>query len=118
MAPVDAVQVTPALAESFVTVALKVWFAPPMRVAVAGLTETLMAGVDEVPPPPQPDSRANAIRGRRREEKKPSRNAKELGEAELRVIDISVPTTCSPGVIRPQAKSRFSPEFRLISSSV
>ena len=68
MAPVDAVQVTPALAESFVTVALKVWFAPPMRVAVAGLTETLMAGAAGVPP--QPDSKAKAIRGKKRRKKK------------------------------------------------
>ena len=53
--PVEAVHVTPALAESFVTVAVNVWLAPPMRVAVVGLTATLIAGgVDGLPLPAHP----------------------------------------------------------------
>jgi hypothetical protein len=55
--PVEAVQVTPALAVSFVTVAVKVCVAPPMSVAVAGLTVTLIAGAAE--PPPHPTTPAN-----------------------------------------------------------
>jgi hypothetical protein len=52
MVPVEAVHVTPAFAESFVTVAVNVWLAPPISVAVAGLTETAIAGGAEVPPQP------------------------------------------------------------------
>jgi hypothetical protein len=53
-------QVTPAFDESFVTVALKDCVPPSPRVALAGLTLTLMEGVDvdveppAAPPPPQP----------------------------------------------------------------
>jgi len=40
--PVLAAQVTPAFAPSAVTVATNVWLAPPISVAVVGLTETLI----------------------------------------------------------------------------
>lgn len=55
--PGEADQVTPALAVSFVTVAVKVCAAPAASVAVAGLTVTLIAGAEE---PPHPAKRANA----------------------------------------------------------
>ena len=61
MLPVEAVQVTPLLVESFDTVAVNVCVPPPMSVTVAGDTETLIAGV---PPPPQPAS-VKATRAKR-----------------------------------------------------
>jgi hypothetical protein len=72
IAPVEAVHVTPALAVSFATVAVNVWLAPPINVAVSGLTATLIAGG---PPPEQPArvKRERAVitaktRGNRRDE--------------------------------------------------
>jgi spore maturation protein SpmB len=69
MVPVEAVQVTPALAVSLETVSVKVWEAPPMRVAVVGLTATLMAGAAGVllPQPMREERRREAQnrRGRR-----------------------------------------------------
>jgi hypothetical protein len=62
-APVPMLHVTPALAESFATVAEKVWLPPPFNDIVAGLTVTLIAcvvGVGvEPPPPPQPARRTD-----------------------------------------------------------
>ena len=55
--PVEAVQVTPALAESLVTVAAKVCVPPPISVADVGLTATLTAkgaGALLLVPLPQP----------------------------------------------------------------
>ena len=47
-----AAHVTPALAESFVTVAVKVCVPPPMSVAEVGVTETAIAGAAGAPPQP------------------------------------------------------------------
>jgi hypothetical protein len=64
--PTDAVQFTPAFAESPATVAAKVCVAPPtIFTATEGLTETLIAvseveDDDEVEPPPQPEIRPKA----------------------------------------------------------
>jgi len=62
-APVPMLHVTPALAESFATVAEKVWLPPPFNAIVAGLTVTLIACVVgagvEPPPPPQPARRTD-----------------------------------------------------------
>jgi hypothetical protein len=61
-APVPMLQVTPALAESFATVAEKVWLPPPLNDVVAGLTVTLIAcvvGVEVEPLPPQPARRTD-----------------------------------------------------------
>jgi hypothetical protein len=52
MVPVLAVHVTPALAVSLVTVAVKVCVPPPMSVAEAGVTETAIEGAAGVPPQP------------------------------------------------------------------
>jgi hypothetical protein len=61
--PVDAVQVTPELAESFATVAVNVWVAPPIRVTTAGPTVTPIAGAVGVEEPlPQPAKRATAAK--------------------------------------------------------
>jgi hypothetical protein len=61
IAPTEADQVTPALAESFVTVAAKVCVAPAASVALAGLIATLITGAGGVLlPPPQPATRVNA----------------------------------------------------------
>ena len=49
--PVVAVHVAPALAESLVTVAVKVCVAPPIRVAEVGLTDTEIVGAGAEPPP-------------------------------------------------------------------
>ena len=57
MVPVEAVHVTPALAESFVTVAANVVLAAPMRVAEAGETVTLTGGAEGLLE--QPEIRAN-----------------------------------------------------------
>jgi hypothetical protein len=51
MAPVEAVQVTPALAESLLIVAVNVCEAPPISVADVGLTATPITGA-AVPPQP------------------------------------------------------------------
>ena len=51
MAPIEAVQVTPALAESFETVAVNVCVAPATNVAVEGVTATLIDGGAGVLPP-------------------------------------------------------------------
>lgn len=59
-APVPMLHVTPALAESFATVAEKVWLPPPLNDIVAGLTVTLIACVVDVevePPPAHPARR-------------------------------------------------------------
>ena len=64
--PVEVVQVTPALAESLATAAVKVWVAPAIMAAgVSGLMATVIAGapgvVVEPPPPlPQPVTSARA----------------------------------------------------------
>jgi hypothetical protein len=57
--PEPMLQVTPALAESFATVAVKACMPPPLSDMVAGLTLTLMESgvvvvVEPPPPPPQP----------------------------------------------------------------
>ena len=57
MAPTEALQVTPALAESLETVAVNVCVAPATIVAVVGLTTTLIDGGAELP---HPTIRANA----------------------------------------------------------
>ena len=56
MAPVDAAQVTPWLEESLATVAVNACVAPPMSVALVGLTATEIATVEVavLPLPPQP----------------------------------------------------------------
>ena len=67
MEPTEAVQATPALAESFVSVAVNVCAAPPMSVVDVGLRETLITGTAGVPLPPQPARKVNARKpGRRR----------------------------------------------------
>jgi hypothetical protein len=54
--PADAVQVTPAFAESPTTVAVKVCVAPPtMPTGVDGLTETLIVAEPEPDPEPEPE---------------------------------------------------------------
>jgi hypothetical protein len=58
--PVVADQVTPALAESLVTVAVNVWLAPPISVAEVGLTATPIAAGE--PLPPQPDNGTHAVK--------------------------------------------------------
>jgi hypothetical protein len=62
-APLPILQVTPALAESFATVAVKAWLPPPFNDNVAGLTITAIACVVDVevepPPPPQPARRTD-----------------------------------------------------------
>jgi hypothetical protein len=51
--PAEAVQVTPAFAESFITVAVKVCVAPAIiDVGLAGLIATLISEVVVPPPPP------------------------------------------------------------------
>jgi hypothetical protein len=51
-----AVQVTPALDESPITVAVNCTVPPDVTVAVAGVTVTEMVlPVEELPPPPQPE---------------------------------------------------------------
>jgi hypothetical protein len=53
--PADAVHVTPAAVASLVTVAVKVWVAPPTIAAgLSGLIATLICGAPVVPPPPPP----------------------------------------------------------------
>jgi hypothetical protein len=65
MVPAEAVQVTPGVEPSLVTVAVNVVVAPATMVAVVGVTATLIAGGAE-PPPNQPhpteDIRANAAK--------------------------------------------------------
>ena len=67
MVPVEAVQVTPAFEESLATVAVKVWVPAADSVAVAGVTDTLIAGggvvvVLLVPLPPQPSTKEIAVK--------------------------------------------------------
>jgi len=68
-APVPMLHVTPALAESLLTVAVKACAAPPRSDTVAGLTLTAMEGgvvvvvEDELPPPPpQPVSKVKVAK--------------------------------------------------------
>jgi hypothetical protein len=59
MVPTEAVQVTPGVAPSLVTVAVNVVVAPATSVAVVGVMATLIAGGAELP---QPTIRANAAK--------------------------------------------------------
>jgi hypothetical protein len=66
--PAEACQVTPALAESLLTVAMKVCVAPPINVAEPGLTETAIGCgvcVPLPPAPPQPDNVLNTEKPRK-----------------------------------------------------
>ena len=68
-APEPMLQVTPALAESFATFAVKACVPPPPSDAVVGPTLTLMEGddvvVDAEPPPPHPAKNANVVNPQR-----------------------------------------------------
>ena len=59
--PAETCQFTPALAESLLTVTLKVCVAPPIRVAEPGLTETAIGSAGCVPLPPTPPQPANVM---------------------------------------------------------
>jgi hypothetical protein len=73
--PAETCQITPALAESLLTVALKVCVAPPIRVAKSGLRETAIGSVVCVPVTPTPPQPANVRDSEKpREIKKSSRN--------------------------------------------
>ena len=95
--PVEAVHVTPALAVSFETVAVNVWLAPPMSVAVAGVTATLIAGGAGAPPPQPANVRTNAVNPiNKYVRRRPLRplNVKPWERSELRAIRISRYTIC------------------------
>jgi len=93
--PVEAAQVTPASAESFDTVAVKVWLAPPMSVTIVGLTATLIAGGAGLPPPQPIDSRDIAVKAANmNRNKRPLKFVGRLELIELRAIRISRYTIC------------------------
>jgi hypothetical protein len=74
--PVEACQITPALAESLLTVTMKVCVAPPIRVAEPGLTETAIGSAFCVPLPPAPPQPANVLNPER--PRKIQKNSRDL----------------------------------------
>jgi hypothetical protein len=77
IAPGEAVQVTPALAESFATVAVKVCEAPPIRVTDVGEMETAIAGGAALPP--QPERSAERVRAAKPADKRATRLNFDIG---------------------------------------